>query len=133
MSVVEQLEIKTKYYNEALRYMDNAKETLQKASKDGNFYQDTKYVRTACGIAYNAVLDTFDCYFKLKGVPPKKGRKSIEYYQVTLTAIDKKMLDYLNESYRILHLSGYYEGSKSVKLIGAGFEIAYEIIEKIKP
>jgi len=133
MSVVEQLELKTKYYSEALRYMDNAKETLKKAGKEDNFFIDDKYVKSACGIAYLGVLKVFDGYLKLKGVPPKKGRKSIEYYQVALSKLDSKMLNYLNSAYRILHLQGYYEGETYVKTITSGFDVAYEIIEKIKP
>jgi hypothetical protein len=45
-----------KSYTEALRYMDNAKETLQKANKEDDFYHDRKYVRTACGTAYKNVF-----------------------------------------------------------------------------
>jgi len=73
MSVVEQLELKTKYYNEAIRYMDNAKETLKMAGKEDRFYNDKKYVKTACGTAYNGVLEALDGYFILKDVPKKRG------------------------------------------------------------
>jgi len=133
MSVVEQLELKTKYYNEALRYMDNAEKTLKNAGKEDGFFKDKKYVKTACGTAYNAVLEAFDGYFILKETKPKKGRKSIEYYQTTVNKIDKKMLNYLNNTYEILHLSGYYDGITDVKVVKRGFDLAYEIIEKIKP
>jgi hypothetical protein len=51
-------------YSEALRYMDNAKETLKKANKDEGLYKDKKYVRTASGI--NAVLITLDEYLEKK-------------------------------------------------------------------
>jgi hypothetical protein len=66
---------------EAMRYMDNAKETLKKAGKDGPRYTDKKYVRTACGTAYNGVLIALDAWFKLKEVPElsQKKRKPIEY------------------------------------------------------
>jgi len=133
MSTVEQLEFKTKYYNEAIRYMDNAKDTLKKAGKEDAFFKDKKYVKTACGTAYNAVLEALDCYIQLKGAERKKGKKSIEYYQVTISKIDKKMLNYLNNAYDILHLSGYYDGITDVKVVTRGFDLAYEIIEKIKP
>ena len=43
--------------------MENARENLQKAGKDGDLYQDSKYVKTASGIAYNAVLKALDGYF----------------------------------------------------------------------
>jgi len=39
-------------YQEALRYLQNAKDTLLKAGKDGGLYKDKKYVKAASGIAY---------------------------------------------------------------------------------
>ncbi|MDR2448668.1 MAG: DUF5618 family protein [Prevotellaceae bacterium] len=56
--------------------MSNAKETLQKAKKEDNFYCDRKYVRTACGTAYNGILLALDAYLTLKDVElPKKKRR----------------------------------------------------------
>ena len=135
MSREEQQETKQKYYPEANRYMENAKEYLKNARKEGNYYQDPKYVKTACGTAYNGVLLAMDCYFALKGVEkPKKGsRKSIEYYAQNVAKLDGKMLKHFNNAYKILHLSGYYDGIESVNIIKEGFEEAYTIIEKIKP
>ncbi len=135
MSIKEQFELKTKYYNEALRYMDNAKETLKQAGKEDNYYIDDKYVKTACGTAYNAVLKALDGYFILKEVaPPKKGsRKDKQFYDKSITEIDKKILKTFNTVYFVLHLNGYYEGVTKVSIIQGGFEDAYEIIEKIKP
>ena len=113
--------------------MDNAKEVLQKAGKEDRFYQDAKYVKMACGTAYSGVLIALDGYFLLKGVKKSKGRKSIQYYETNVGKIDKKLLTYLNNAYEILHLSGYYDGVTAVKVIAEGFELAYDIIEKIKP
>jgi hypothetical protein len=135
MSISEQEALKATYYSEAIRYMDNAKEYLKNAKKEGNFYHDKKYVKTACGTAYNGLLVALDCYLALKGIdkPKKKQRKSIEYYQSNITRMDKKMLDYLNNAYEILHLWGYYDGIGDVRVVNAGFDNAYNIIEKIKP
>ena len=133
MSIEEQNEIKSKYYNEAIRYMDNAKETLKKAGKEDKFYLDKKYVKTACGTAYNGVLTALDGYLILKDIKKTKGRKSIEYYQDSITKIDKKLLNYVNSAYEILHLVGYYDGNNTVSVIKEGFNMAYIIIEKIKP
>ena len=131
MSIQEQYT----YYNEATRYMDNAKEYLKNAQKEGNFYHDSKYVRTACGTAYIGVLIALDCFLLLKGInkSTKKERKSIEYYQKHLGKLDKKMLDYLNAAYKTLHLSGYYDGNEDAIVIKRGFDVANTIIEKIKP
>jgi hypothetical protein len=135
MSISEQEALKETYYSEAIRYMDNAKEDLKKAKKDGNYYHDPKYVKTACGVAYSGLLIALDGFLMLKGIDKPKGkqRKSIEYYQSNITKIDKKMLDYLNSAYEILHLWGYYDGITKVSVVKDGFDEAYKIIDKIKP
>ena len=135
MSVEEQEAVKERYYSEAIRYMNNAKECLQKAKKEDKYYHDPKYVKMACGTAYSGVLVALDGFLLLKGIGKigKKQRKSIEYYQSNITKIDKKMLDYLNSVYEILHLSGYYDGVKNATVVKEGFDEAYRIIDKIKP
>ena len=134
MLAQEQQELKEKYYSEAIKYMDDAREHLQNAQKVGSFYRDPKHVKTACGIAYNGLLIALDCFLMLKGIPKpnKKGKNSIEYYQSKITKTDN-MLIYLNVAYKILHLSGYYDGIESVKVINEGFYCADKVIEKIKP
>ena len=135
MSIQEQRQLKEKYYNDAMRYMDNAKEYLKSAQKEGKYYCDQKYVKTACATAYSGVLIALDCFLLLKGIEKPEGRerKSIEYYHSNLGKIDRKMVNYLNSTYKILHLWGYYDGIENVNVIKEGFDEAYKIIEKIKP
>ena len=135
MSKQEQQELKEKYYGNAMRYMDNAKDCLQKANKEDNTYLDRKYVKMACSTAYSGVLIALDGFLLLKGVekPIRKQRKSIEYYQSNITNIDRKMLNNLNNAYEILHLWGYYDGIGSVNVVKEGFDLASTLIEKIKP
>jgi uncharacterized protein (UPF0332 family) len=133
MVIEEQNRIRKTYYNEAIRYMENAKETLQKAGKEDRFYIDKKYVKTACGTAYNAVLLALDGYLLIQGIEKKKGRKDIDFYKEAVSRIDKKLLNYVNEAYNALHLTGYYDGSKDSRIILEGFDLAYVIIDKIKP
>ncbi|MCL2218556.1 MAG: DUF5618 family protein [Chitinispirillia bacterium] len=135
MTVQEQNAFLSAQYAEATRYMDNAKEALRKAGKDEEHYRDAKYVRTACGIAYNGVLIALDAWFNIKGVPPlpQKQRKSEHHYRSNLAALDKKMATKFNDAYDVLHLFGYYDGVRNIKLIQLGFEHAYYIIDKIKP
>ncbi len=119
-------------YKEAMRYIENARETLKLAGKDGKFYADEKYVRTASGTAYSGTLIALDCLFDVKNMPKRRGRKSIDYYQDNLGKIDKKLLKHLNTAYRVLHLEGYYEGETSISVINSGFEHATSIIDSIK-
>ena len=133
MGTADQDKIRSEYYVEALRFMDNARETLIKAGKEDDLYKDDKYVKTACGIAYCAVLKALDGYLLLKEVKRQKGRKSIEYYRENISKIDRKLMQYLNNAYMTLHLDGYYDGNVSVDTISSGFKSAYLIIDKIKP
>lgn len=134
MSIQEQQECRRAYYQEAIRYMDNAKETLQKACKEGNFYNDRKYVKTACGTAYNGVLTALDGYFLTKGIEkPKKNRRTVAYYQEHIAQWDKKLLQYFNSVYETLHLWGYYDGILNATIIKAGFDDAYTVIGYVKP
>ena len=131
MSIQEQQELKEKYHGEAIRYMDNAKEYLKNAKKEGNYYHDDKYVKTA----YSVMLLALDGFLILKGVHKPKGkvRKSIEYFQSNISKIDKKLLDYLNSAYKVLHLWGYYDGIDNASILKEGFDEAYKIIDRIKP
>jgi len=135
MSIEEQEILKKKYYSEAVRYMNNAKECLQKAQKDGKYYNDPKYVKMACGTAFSGMLVALDGFLMLKNVdlPKGKERKSVEFYHNNLARFDRKMLNTFNSAYEILHLFGYYDGIKNVKVVKEGFEDAYTIIKKIKP
>ncbi len=112
--------------------MDNAKETLEKAGRNSRYFKDSKYVKTACGIAYSAILVALGGYFESKGIQKRKGRKNINYYIQNLAQLDRKLLTSLNAAYDILHLDGYYDGVTIIKLIEAGFEEAMSIIEKTK-
>ena len=126
----------SKEYAEAMRYMDNAEETLKKAGKqDNGRYKDEKYVRSACGIAYLGVLAALDAWLTLKGIeiPKKNSHTNINFYLTNIGKLDMKMLGHLNDAYHALHLDGYYRKVKNIKIIEGGFDEAYYIIDKIKP
>jgi len=136
MTPDEQNAFLSREYAEAVRYMDNAKETLKKAEKqDDGYYRDEKYVKSACGIAHLGVLLALDAWLLMKGVEfsSKRKQKSIEYYEYTIAGLDKKLLSRLKSEYGSLHLAGYYHGDTCVNTIKNGFNAAYEIIERIKP
>jgi len=136
MTVEEQQKLLQSQHLRAMRYFDNAKKVLSNSSIEGFFYQDEKYVSSACGIAYKGVLVALDCWLTLKEVEfPKenKKRKSIHFYRDNLQKHNKKMVDYLNTVYNQLHLSGYYEGETDSRIIKIGFSNAKELIDLIKP
>ena len=120
-------------YKEAMRYINNAEEDLKLSGTEDKFFKDIKYVQSACGLAYLGMLKALDFLFVIKKFPKKRGRKSIEYYQVNLSKTDKKLLNHLNNAYAILHLDGYYGGINKIKIIEEGFESAVSIINALKP
>ena len=120
-------------YLEAMRYIDNAKSQLKQSGKEGYFYSDDKYVKTACGTAYSGALKALDFFFDIRKVEKQRGRKSIEYYRTILGKMDNKLLKHLNTAYNVLHLDGYYEGITDIKVIDAGFENAIAIVNILKP
>jgi hypothetical protein len=134
MTIEEQQHIRQKGYAEAMRYIANAKDVLQKAGFENGRYKDSKYVRMACGTAYNGVLDALDVLGELRNVNIPKGdeRKNIQFYRDILK-YNKKLQTYLDNVYKHLHLNGYYEGNLNSSKIKPGFKYANELISLIKP
>ena len=130
---------KTEYpYIEAMRYMNNAEEILEtKAGKDGVFYKDIKYVKMACGTAYNGVLLALDHLFEEKNSPIDKKpyqRLNVRDYKKKLSELTEyDILNNFNVVYNVLHIDGYYEGVNRIDVICGGINSAYTIIEAIKP
>ncbi|GHV68211.1 hypothetical protein FACS1894199_15100 [Bacteroidia bacterium] len=136
MTVKEQQEqSKMEPYAEAMRFMKNAEETLQKTRKDDGYYLDRKYVRRACGIAYKGVLVALSAWLQLKGVSvPKRKRETIECcMDANVARLDERLAMEWNTVCSILLRSGYYEGLQDERIISSSFEDAYDIIARIKP
>lgn len=125
-------------YREAVRYISNAVEILRtKGNKKDRYYQDSKYVRMACGTAYNAVLLALETYLEMKGMPLDKKapntRPNVKDYERRLATLDKKLLNEFKTTYEVLHLNGYYEGLTKYDVIRSGMDSAIQVINKIKP
>lgn len=111
---------------EARRHLTNAQEILRdKARKEDGYYLDKKYIKMAGHTAYTGVLLALDALFIGK---KKKTRKSVEWYQVELSNIDRKITRSFADVYEILHLSMGYDGVRNAKVIVIGLEQAENII-----
>jgi len=136
---LEQQHTRQKSYAEAMRYIANAKDVLQKAGFENGRYRDSKYVRMACGTAYSGVLIAIETWLKLKGVDfseiaaNKNKRKNIDFYKKNVSELNGKLKDYLDDAYQILHLDGYYDGIQNANVIKEGFAAAKNIVAQIKP
>jgi hypothetical protein len=130
---MEENEIRELYYNEAMRFYGQAKDTLVLANiKDNGFYSDKKYVKMACGIAYSGVLIALDGYLRVRGIELEE-KMDIDFYRGKLVHLDRNLFDIINSVYSALHLSGYYDGTTDSEIVKTGFKRAKEIMDYIKP
>lgn len=118
---------------EVERYLNNARRILKEnaGKKDGE-YADIKYVQMAAGTAYVGVLMAIDAYLQQKEGTKYSKPKSIEEYRTRVAKQNKKLLALLNEAYGDLHLSAYYHGNPSVRIMNNGFSTAEEILAYIR-
>ena len=115
---------------EARRHIDNAKDFLSNnARKQDGLYQDRKYVKIAGHAAYTGVLLALNEFL---GEKSKKTPKSVEWYQHTLSRIDKSLLSNFNEAYEILHIHMGYQGIKSSETASVGLIKAEKIIDWVE-
>jgi hypothetical protein len=142
MTIENQEHILQKACKEAMLYIANAKDALQKAGRDGRHFKSKKYVRSASGIAYSGVIVALEAWLQMKDVKvpetvtvknQRKSAKSVDFYRNHLKDLDKKLLQDFNSVYYTLHLCGYYDGALLIKTIEGGFEVAKDIINRIKP
>ena len=122
------------YYQEAKRYLGNAKEHLTNAPIEYNRYQDAKLIREACGIGYLGVLLALDGYFLEQGINKDKLPDSTEGYEVLLKKYlvhNGKLRQSFYTVYENLHLLGYYRGGLGVDMIKEGFSKAKLIINTL--
>lgn len=122
---------------EALRYLQNAKETLSKSPIEGDFYQDDKYVKSACGIAYLGVLQAIDEFLLKQGLLKKQLPKKVDEYRKALkkyaSPYNGKLLGNFDNIYDELHIAGYYRGNlHSTDAVKAAMKSARAFISKIE-
>jgi len=123
-------------YKEALRYMDNAKEILSaKAGKEGKYYhyEDVKYVKKACRVAYKAVLIAINAYLEMKGktINGKPDLVNLNDYRRALND-DTEMFNDYNNARSTLYCAGG-NGNLNSLTIASGMESGDAIINAIRP
>ena len=90
-------------------------------------YTDSKYIRTAGDILWKGCLLALDAVLHVR---KGKGRPSIDRYKEAVAKRDKKLLNFVNIGYNLLHLTMGYDGTKSKKVCDEGFEYANAIIDR---
>ena len=124
---------------EATRYLENAKKTLRESPLIEGRYTDVKYVKSACGIAYLAVLKAIDDYLLGKGIVSLKKElpKSVDAYRLALqphlSRYNGNLLGQFDDIYDELHIAGYYRGMLHSKgVVQSAFKTAEDFIKKVR-
>jgi len=121
---------------EVKRYIENAKEILKKARKEGGYYIDMKYVKSAFGCLYLGILKAVDEFLLSKGIQEKNLPKKIDEYMRYLkkygSVYNGKLIREFDSLYYQIHIAGYYRGFlKSEKIVKEAFEEAEIFIKKL--
>ena len=114
---------------EAERYLQNAREILsEKAEKDGDYYNDTKYVKMAGNTAWNGVLVALDAVLPVRKNLKKNQRPDFQDYQDAIAQRDGKMTRPLLGAYESLHKTMGYDGNPRYKIVQDSLDQAKMII-----
>ena len=117
---------------ESRRYVDNARLTLKQNGQlniESRRYDDAKYVKAAGNYLWLAVLMALDAVFHVKKNKASK-RVDVDDYKKAVAQRDKKLSDWFNDAYNVLHLSMNYDGVQSKGTVDDGFRLANDIINR---
>jgi len=114
---------------EAERYLQNARQILsEKAEKDGDYYNDSKYVKMAGNAAWNGVLVALDAVLQVRSNLKKGQRPEFKDYQEAIAKKDSKMPRVLLNAYDLLHKSLGYDGVTRYKIVQDSLDQAKMIV-----
>ena len=116
---------------EARRYVDNARETLKEKGElnlETKRYEDDKYVRAAGSYLWLGVLMALDAVFHVR--KDRRTRVDINAYLDAVGKRDRKLLDYVNDGYDVMHLYMMYDGIQAKDVCDSGFRLANTIIDR---
>jgi len=114
---------------EAERYLQNARQILsEKAEKEGDYYNDSKYVKMAGNTAWNGVLVALDAVLPVRANLKKGQRPDFQDYQKAIAQKDGKMTRPLLGAYESLHKTMGYDGNPVYKVVQSSLEQANIII-----
>ena len=124
-------EVYTNPVEEARRYVQNAKDILNRDGKldtELQLYTDRKYVRMAGNTLWKGVLLMLDAVFHVK--KSKRSRPDFEDYQEAVAGRDRKLLSLINAGYDAMHLSMGYDGCQQKAACLGAIQLANDIIDR---
>ena len=116
---------------EARRYVENARKTLNENGElniETKRYEDEKYVRAAGNYLWLGVLMALDAVFHVR--KDRRTRVDINNYLEAVGKRDRKLLDFVNDGYDVMHLYMNYDGNQAKGVSDEGFRIANTIIDR---
>ena len=116
---------------EARRYVENARKTLNENGElniETKRYEDEKYVRAAGNYLWLGVLMALDAVFHVR--KDRRTRVDINTYIEAVGKRDRKLLDFVNDGYDVMHLYMNYDGNQAKGVSDEGFRIANTIIDR---
>ena len=119
--------------SEARRYVDNAKQALQKHGQfnpEYKCYDDPKYVKAAGNYLWLAVLLALEAVFHVKESKKRGARVDVDDYKAAVAQRDRKLSKWVNDAYNVMHLSMNYDGVQAKTVSDAGFILANDIIDR---
>lgn len=116
---------------EARRYVRNAHDVLvdnTKVNPETGSYEDPKYVRAAGNYLWLGSLWALDAVFHVR--KDRRTRVNIDDYTEAIGRRDRKLLDWVNNGYMVIHLYMTYDGITDKKVCNRGFSLANQIINR---
>lgn len=116
---------------EARRYVQNAHDVLNDnttVNEETGLYEDPKYVRAAGNYLWLGTLIALDAVFQVR--KDRRTRVNIDDYTNAVGKRDRKLLDWVNDGYMVMHLYMNYDGIRNKKICGQGFCLANQIIDR---
>ena len=115
---------------EAERYLQNARTILsEKAEKEGEYYNDNKYVRMAGNTAWNGVLIALDAVLQVRKNMKKGQRPHFQDYETAIAKKDSKMTRPLLGTYELLHQVLGYDGNPNYVIVQESMKQAQYILD----
>ena len=117
--------------DEARRYVENARTVLKEHGNfnaEGRRYEDEKYVRAAGNYLWLGTLMALDAVFHVRS--DRRTRVNINAYLDAIGKRDRKLLNWVDDGYTIMHLYMTYDGIQSKATCDDGFRIATDIIDR---
>ena len=125
---------KRTYYQEAIRYIDKAKDLLKKSPKEGNYYTDIKYVKSAGRNAFVGIEKAAKWLIELNGIEIQKDADVWEIKKALTKINSGSYIPYLwfNDFYTYFYLTVYLRGHNNARMINVTLKDAKIFISFLK-